>query len=289
MKNLIIDGNNILHRAYWISNQQKKTDSDTFFHVHIFLSSLKVYIKTYKPDNVYCCWDERQSLNSNPRKQLSKDYKSNRNKEYAQEVYSKIKDIKEILNYLGVQNVFPYQYEADDAMYILSRHLPGKKIIVTVDKDLHQSITSDVTIFDPAKKKTITESDVGDIKKFILTKAIQGDKSDNIEGLQGFGKKTLEKYFNGEFKLTAEQEQIVNSNLELVDLSKGGISCKEELEFVLSQCKGENKLKPDYNLFVDKCKELQLNAILSKIEEWNELFFFQSIYTTLLEELFADK
>ena len=71
---------------------------------------------------------------------MDENYKANRNKEYAKEVYSKINDIKEVLDSLGIKNIFPYQYEADDAMFYLAKTLPGHKMIVTVDKDLYLSL-----------------------------------------------------------------------------------------------------------------------------------------------------
>lgn len=284
MKNLIIDGNNLLHRAYWIAtNKANSAPDNSFLHVHLFLNSIKLYVKTCKPNKIFCCWDERKEKKENARKKLYTIYKENRNKENLKEVYSKISEIKEALESLGIKNVFPYQYEADDTMFFLSRNLPGESIIVTVDKDLHQAVSDNVSIFDPIKKQFITKNDI-DVTKFVLTKAIQGDQSDNIEGIAGFGKKTLEKYFAGVITLNDEQNSILQRNLNIVDLTKGGINCREECSYINQQIQVNSQ--PDYDKFVNLCKQLNLNTIVSKIEEWNELFFFENAYTSILESLF---
>lgn len=289
MKNLIIDGNNLIHRAYWIAKNVKKTENSNL-HIHLFLNCIKTYVQKYKPTAIYCCWDEKREKVQNVRKDLNENYKANRDKEYAKEVYSRIGDIKELMSSLGIKNIFPYMYEADDTMFILSKKLPGSKVIVTVDKDLYQTVNNEVLIFDPIKKIEIRNDNLEKIcgctvKELILTKALRGDRSDNVIGIKGFGEKSVQKYFANEIVLTQEQQTVFEHNLQLVDLNRGGITSNIEVEYIEKQlAELENA---SYGRFVDLCKHHDLTTVLQKKHEWNELFFFKDVYTGLLETLFA--
>ena len=53
-------------------------------------------------------------------------------------------------------------------------------------------------------------------KDFIKVKALQGDKSDNIPGLKGFGKVKIDKFLSGSVTLTEEETQDYERNLKLV-------------------------------------------------------------------------
>lgn len=52
MKVLTIDGNNLVHRVYWVANNMKNANEN--FHVYMFLNSVKSYVELYNPDRTYC-------------------------------------------------------------------------------------------------------------------------------------------------------------------------------------------------------------------------------------------
>ena len=284
MKILTIDGNNLVHRVYWVANNIKNVSEN--YHVYMFLNSVKSYVEMYQPDKTFCVWDEKPDYKPNKRKELLEDYKGNRDKEYGKEVHTKNEIIKEMLNTMGIPSIFPRSYEADDVIKIINdaydRHLTTKfymtkklfrHIIVTVDRDLCQLISNKVSVYDPIRKVEINKENFKEIlkydkKDFIKVKALTGDKSDNIPGIKGFGKVKIDKFLNGEVFLTDEEDKIYKRNLELVTLTED----KEEKEYVLNQL---SKIKNDtnYDKFKELSKEYKFSQILKNDTKWYTAFF----------------
>ena len=284
MKILTIDGNNLVHRVYWVAKNIKNVSEN--YHVYMFLNSVKSYVEMYQPDKVICVWDEKPDYRLNKRKELLEDYKGNRDPEYGKEVHAKNEIIKEMLNTLGIPSIFPRSYEADDVIKIINDaydkltktkfHITKKlfkHIIVTVDKDLCQLISGKVSVYDPIRKVEINKGNFKeilkyDIKDFIKVKALTGDKSDNIPGLKGFGKVKIDKFFKGEVNLTEEEVKIYKRNLELVTLTED----RDERDYVLNQL-SECKSETDYDQFKKLSKDYNLSQIVKNDTKWYTTFF----------------
>ena len=275
MKVLTIDGNNLVHRVYWVANNMKKSSEN--FHVYMFLNSVKSYVEMYNPDEIFCVWDEKPDYRPNKRKALLEEYKQNRDSERNRQVHDKNELIKEFLQSMGIPSIFPREYEADDAIgYIndtLSQLDDFKHIIVTVDRDLCQLIDENVCVYDPIRKIEINTDNFEEKLKykkedFIKVKALAGDKSDNIPGLKGFGKARIKKYLEGDITLTFEQQEIFERNLELVKLSDD----KEEEGYVVSQIQFSS-FEPDYEKFLGLCSENYFKNILKSEAKWQTAFF----------------
>ena len=284
MKILTIDGNNLVHRVYWVANNIKNVKEN--YHVYMFLNSVKNYVETYKPDRTYMVWDEKPDYRPNKRKELLQEYKGNRNKEYSLEVHSANEIIKELLQYIGIPSIFPREYEADDVIgiineearkesvskfYLTKKHY--RHIIVTVDRDLCQLVNERVSVYDPIRKYEINNENFEEKlnynkNDFIKVKALQGDKSDNIPGIKGMGKVKTDKFLKGQIELTEEEKEIYNKNLQLVKLTDDA----EEVDYVKKQIYNAN-FNTDWNVFLDKCKELKFNNILNKESAWYNAFF----------------
>ena len=283
MKRLIIDGNNLVHRAYWVASNQPFYNE--YFHIYLFLTSIKNYTSQYQADIVYCAWDEKVDYTVNKRKELLEEYKGTRDKERNKEVHSKNYIIKELLSYLGIQSVYPRSYEADDVMCILNHMFPDdEKIIVTVDKDMCQLISDKTVVYDPIRKTEFNISNFEDkigykLKDFVSLKALTGDKSDNIPGIKGFGKVKLSKFFNGEYELTVDEKIQFENNLKLVDLSLT-LTDKEETDYVASQVQVD--IVKNFDRFKERCSEFNFNQILKNIDTWYGLFFMRSKLNDLL-------
>lgn len=289
MKSLIIDGNNLIHRVYWVC--KLNPDASPTLHVEMFLNSIKKYTEMFSPDTTFMCWDEKLEEQQNVRHALNPNYKGNRSKdEAALEVYSQTDTIKQLVEALGIRNLFPSRYEADDIMCHLVQYIPGSHTIVTVDKDLYQLVNQKVCVYNPIRKVEITEHNfkdiVGcDIEQFVTIKALKGDMSDNVSGLKGFGDKKIQKYFNGEVTLTTEQQEVVNTNLKIMDLLQGGVSCDIETEYIKRQL--AVPITSNLDKFISICKDLKFEKILQNKYKWDELFFFKDQYTSLLTNLFV--
>ena len=281
MKTLIIDGNNLVHRCFWVANNQAGGE-DTFLHVYMFLNSLKTYAEKFKPDNIYCCWDEKKDYGVNERKEMFAEYKGNRDREYSAQVHSKNEYIKQLVEALGIKNFFPLRLEADDCMAFLVNETPGKKVIVTVDKDLCQCINKDVSVYDPIRKQEINIDNFMDVMKvnknhYLIEKCMRGDKSDNVPGVTGMGKKKIEKFFNGDYHLTNEQNEEFKRNYELFRLDKYKIHA-DEYEWYKEQVSIEQP--HNFNQFKQICQDLNLQSVLKKQDKWYDAFCFSRDYSS---------
>ena len=75
----------------------------------------------------------------------------------------------------------------------------GHSIIYSTDKDFLQLVSESVKVYNPVKKKTFDVDVVLEEygihpKHFYFYRALDGDNSDNIEGIKGVGQATLKKY-----------------------------------------------------------------------------------------------
>jgi len=281
-KILTIDGNNLVHRVYYVANNMPHKSEH--LHVYMFLNSVKSYVEMYQPDKVYCVWDEKLNYVPNKRLELLPDYKGTRDKEKGREVHTKNDLIKELLQSIGIPSIFPLEYEADDVIAIIDDTVShDKHTIITVDRDLCQLITDKTVVYDAIRKLEINESNFEEKLKynkeqFVRVKAITGDKSDNIPGIKGFGKKKIEKYFNNEVDFTEDERIIFERNLELVTLVNSG----DEAENVKKQL-NECSFKTDWDLFKQKAEELDFKNIIKNDSVWYSTFF----QTNRLLELLA--
>jgi DNA polymerase-1 len=285
MKRLIIDGNNLVHRVYWVSKNQPQFNE--YFHIHLFLTSVKNYILKYKPDVTYCAWDEKADYQINKRKELSETYKANRDKEKNNEVHAKNYIIKELLKCLGINSVQPYAYEADDVIAIFcDMFKQDEKIIITVDRDLCQLIDDKTIVFDPIRKVEFNIDNFEEKLKckkerFVIIKALQGDKSDNVSGIKGFGKVKIEKYLTGEIEMTAEETAHFARNLLLLDL-RNTLHDETECSYVEEQLNKESTF--DSKEFKKSCEGLGFHQILKKYDEWYRIFFEKNTMTGILAQ-----
>ncbi len=108
------------------------------------------------------------------------------------------------LEKMGYHTMSIEGYEADDiiASYAKKAVEAGLDVrIVSHDKDLYQLINDHVSIWDPTKKRNVTEVEC--VEKFgvkpsdfIEFQALIGDSVDNVPGVRGIGPKGAEKLIN---------------------------------------------------------------------------------------------
>ena len=200
-KLLIIDGSNLLHRAFYalplLSNRQGEYTNA----VYGFMMMLEKLLQEENPSYAAICFDKSRI--------------TFRNKEYAAykmhrpatpaELSMQFALMKEVLDAYGIAVLELDQYEADDIIGTLAKlgethHL--QNIIGSGDKDLLQLISPDTVV--ALLKKGISERENYDLIKlqdvygltpqtFVDFKALMGDPSDNIPGVSGVGEKTALK------------------------------------------------------------------------------------------------
>lgn len=237
----------------------------------------------FNTSDIYVLWDKRISSEDNFRYTLTNGtYKGTRDKERNVEVYSAIPSIARVCETLGIKIMQPYRLEADDVISWLCNTLEGKKIIVSVDKDFLQLVNENVTHYNPIKKFNTTninfESSIGmSPKEFLYYKAIVGDISDNISGVEGYGPvkgmKLAKAFARNEEKVIDPFRVIVENNLKLVDLNYGYNLYPEEIKSYKEQYLNiSTNTKVNFDSFKEICVDLEFESVLNNMDDWKSAF-----------------
>ena len=204
IKTLLVDGDNLFkigfHGAKDVFN-----NGDHVGGVYHFVNILRKFLEEHNHDKVVVFWDGES--NSSIRKSIYPQYKENRREsmneyKYDSYLYQRSR-VKQYLEEIFVRQLEVEDNEADDLIAHYCKISKDEKIIIfSADKDLTQLISENVTIYSPITKQYFKNGDMISINKVdiphynvLLTKVFTGDKSDNIDGIQGLGEKTLVKLF----------------------------------------------------------------------------------------------
>ena len=247
-----------------------------------FLKTVKSNASTFKSKKIYIAWDTKLTKQVNFRKTLTEGtYKGTRDHARNKEVYDSMSDILACTRALGIKNIFPGSLEADDVISWLCKTVEGNKIIISVDNDFAQLVSADVTFYNPIKKISINESNFEETfkltpKEYVYYKAIVGDVSDNINGIEGFGKvkgvKLAKAFHANDENIIQPYKEQVEQNLKLVDLSYGITSNPSEIELYKQQYSELQAAKSDFDTFSKICTELEFNSILDNMNDWKNTF-----------------
>ncbi len=208
---LVIDALNMFIRNY-IVNPMISTNGNPIGGTVGFLNSIKKLMRESKPDQVIICWDGAGG--SQKRRQTVKEYKQGRKplrKNYQIEGMDKQSEkenmiwqqriLMEMLNEMPIMQLMLDRVEADDiiSMVVNSPKFKGcQKVIVSSDKDFLQLLNDETVLYRPIQKKAWTKNTVIEEygispENFVIARAIAGDKSDNLVGIQGAGLATISK------------------------------------------------------------------------------------------------
>lgn len=283
MKTLIIDGNNLIWRTYWTAKtQSKRTNIDSpdqinNFHIYFTLNAVFSYVTKFNPDRTIFVWDEKLDYQINERKVEFENYKGNRSSDSTP--HQNNQTIKHILRHLGIPSIFPRELEADDIISYICNKFTGQKVIISVDKDFLQLINNDIILYDPIRKKEYTtknfEEETGwsSVDDWMTAKCCMGDKSDNVPGIEKFGKSKIKKWIDGEIYLNEDQMAIYDRNFRLFNLGKV-MTMREECEYYQQQL--DTAVESNWHAFIDECEARDFNFILKKKESWYSLFFLRN-------------
>lgn len=217
---LVVDGMNVFIR-HFVVNETINTSGDPVGGVVGFVKYINRLVSDFVPRKLYIVWE--QGGPSPRRKKIFDGYKANRAKDndsfkavmteggtsrkwILDDTENKIKQLHlltNILKNLPVCQVYVQDTEADDVIaYLLKfkfQNDPCKKILVSSDKDFYQLLENDtIEIYDPARKILVSSQKILNEYKisprnFCLARTMVGDTSDNIDGIDGIGLKTIAK------------------------------------------------------------------------------------------------
>lgn len=207
---------------------EKDFDAVTGMMYTVFFRKLHKLIKIFKGYYFIFTWDNRGSSEWRraifPEYKISRDYDSD---PIWRILFDSIDQIREVLKSYPIHQERIERLEADDIMYVFAGELSkvGEVVIISGDSDMIQAIQRfGVKVYHPIKDKYVKSPTTYD---YCVYKAIKGDKSDEIEGILGYGEvkaaRLAEEIFNDDFidnisvpELTNEQQKIVLRNLQLI-------------------------------------------------------------------------
>jgi DNA polymerase-1 len=210
-KILIIDAMNLFIRNY-VMDPSLSASGTPIGGTKGFLKSLQKLTREMKPDMIISVWDGGGG--SKKRKALAKQYKDGRkplklNRAYegmsaleeSQNRYQQMSKVIQYLNNMPVVQFLVEDVEADDVISYICQipSLQEKiKIIVSMDKDFYQLCDDKTIVYSPIKKEFLNKKRIIEQynihpNNFAIARAIDGDKSDNLEGVKGAGLKTIAK------------------------------------------------------------------------------------------------
>ncbi|MBN2096725.1 hypothetical protein JW752_05035 [Candidatus Peregrinibacteria bacterium] len=226
---VVIDGNHLIHRAFYaIQNPLKTSSGEQTNAIYGFASMILNIIEAEKPDYIAMTFDEHAPTF---RHEEHEGYKATRVKA-PDELYAQIPRIRELVERFHMPMYSKEGFEADDMMGTLSRiaHEKGAtSYIVTGDMDALQLVNGGIYVVFPHKgyKEPLVYDREKVIAKYGITpeqvvdyKALMGDASDNIKGVQGIGPK-------GALQLLNEYKTL-DGIYGRLDEIKGGIHDKLE-------------------------------------------------------------
>ncbi len=200
-KLLLFDANSIIHRAFHALPPLKDKKGEPSGAVY---GSLLVFFKMISEINPRYLAVAFDSPGKTFRHEKYKEYKANRPKA-PDELVSQIKKTKEVFEKMGAATLAKEGLEADDIVGAVSSCAPEgvETVIVTGDADILQLVNGKTKVY--TLKRGVKESVLYDRKKVeekyggvppervVDIKALQGDPSDNIPGVEGVGEKTAIK------------------------------------------------------------------------------------------------
>jgi DNA polymerase-1 len=263
----------------------------------MFLKSVKSLQEKFKPNSTWVTWDKKLKYPStNFRKELAPEtYKQNRDDDKSRLIHEQHDELSNWLTILGIKQIYPGVLEADDIISWLVRERLTTSIIVSVDKDLLQLVDDNIHYYNPIKKKLITPQnfveEVGvEINEYNHYKALLGDKSDNVDGIDGYGvqksaKLCKEGYEGIISKLSEEDKQKFDKNLILTNLYGSYLKEEGEMNLYQEQYEKQQFIKADMKKFEEMCQEAEFYSIVKEIDKWKDNFSRGQSLVDLISQL----
>jgi DNA polymerase I len=297
-KVLIIDGLNTFIRCF----SAIPTLNDDGAHVGGivgFLRSVGYAIRTIRPTRTVIVFDGKGG--SNRRKKVFPQYKAGRNmserlnrsydfnnkEDEHESMIMQLTRVIDYLDYLPVTTITIQNIEADDTMAYVTKQIltTSKVVLMSTDKDFLQLVNHRVSVWSPTKKKMYDPPKVLEdygipSHNFAVYRSIDGDKSDNINGVRGWGLKTIQKKIPllledkiltiedviKEDEKLKENEEILKRNYLLMQLEEVDISTSAKTKILDKIREPINRLNKMQ--FQKKFIEDRLFATLPNMESW---------------------
>jgi len=289
-KIMIVDGNCIVHRAFYALVAVKNKNGIYTNAIYGFLNTFLKLYSDERPDYVVVAFDVKQPTF---RHENYISYKATR-KSMPSELVPQIPMLKDLLLKMNINICEKPGYEADDILGSLSRKCEERNmdvVLVSSDKDILQLATESVKVAmikSKSGKAKVEDYYANDVlseigvtpKQYIDVKALMGDPSDNIPGVPSIGEKTAIKLI----KEYGSLEEVIDNthNIKAKKTSEALKNYKEDailskylatiiLDIDVQVPEKKVNLKDLFNKEAIKMlKELEFKSILSRYENVSE-------------------
>jgi DNA polymerase I len=219
---LIIDINHLAHRCWATNGTLTNSKGQPTGAIYGSIKSILTLSEKFKPEQIIGVEDSGRPF----RIALYENYKAHRTDEFrtSAEIESnkcfndQLKSLEVILEAAGVPVLKVYELEADDLAAAVATGIPfkGTTILVSGDRDFIQLVKPDIALYSPMINKLITHNgpefetdlewtravEVGPrtftkfqeklprgipLDRWLLYRALVGDSSDNLPGVNGIG------------------------------------------------------------------------------------------------------
>jgi 5'-3' exonuclease len=243
---LILDGDNLAHRAYHSMPKTLKGSEGRPINAIVGWTNMMVYLwESEQPRSIYVAWD---TLGVDTyRHKLWPTYQGGR--VFDRAIVQQLDWLPEVAAAFGFGVGKKGGYEADDFMAaaaIAETKRGGHSLLLTTDRDAYQLVSESVTVLAPrsgvrdlvrigppqvVERLGVLPEQVPDYK------ALAGDASDNIPGAKGIGPKAaaalLLKYGTLEHVLEARADTITPAVADQLRIFKQIVSMQTDVEVTL--------------------------------------------------------
>ncbi|MBO6192879.1 MAG: DNA polymerase I [Clostridiales bacterium] len=310
-KLLLVDGNSIINRAFFaVIGRAPMTapDGTPTGALNGFFNTLLSVKDEINPDKICVLFDLKAPTF---RHKMYPDYKAQR-KGMMPELSAQMPIAKEILDLIGIKRMEMEGYEADDligTLSLLGANQGDKVFILSGDHDDFQLIDDNVSVILPQSGKGKPPRVLFDREMFeetynvkpevfVYVKALMGDNSDNIKGVEKVGEKTafkliadygsIDGIFDNLDKLTPSLRSHVSESRELIDMNIKLCSILRDVPVPYGPEQTEFKDIADPQGLHDKLASLGLRSLIKKfgLEDMRVQTFESqgSDYSSYLEE-----
>lgn len=299
---LLVDGNHLASRNRYAKTRDLRTSAGVPSGVvYGFFNSLSwvKYTLGVDPSRILVFFDGGRARK---RLLIYPDYKSGRTVENptpeeqaeSQAYFSQLDSIQTGLGLLGIRAVKCRYVEADDLISIYASVYEGigrQVVIFSGDKDLHQCVSAQVSVFDPVDEllsvdKVLEKWQVRTVDDILRMKCLTGDKSDAIKGVDKVGEvraRAILPFWDLLFTddplppdkiakyiaMARESRDTIRRNELLMRLPKHWTD--SHYGMVEAETVTEQLRKPivrDTSAFIQFCKSWELSTFLERLDRW---------------------
>ena len=293
----LIDGNSYVYRAFYAIRGLTASSGVPTNAVFGFTNMIFKILREKNPDYFGIVFDTPGPTH---RHEMFEEYKAHR-PDMPDDLKPQFPLIKDIMHAFNIFTIEMEGYEADDLLGTIAKQAESAGIdvyIVTGDKDMCQSVTKKVRLYDSMKEKITEEKDV--IERFGVKPsqfpeilALMGDTSDNIPGAPGIGEKTavkllkefgnLEEVINNYPSIKNKRAQnAVAENIENIRLSKELATLHTDLQLDIKM-KNLELREPEWEKLEEYFREFEFSSLLKLIPDREATVPVKTEYVTVLD------